>query len=128
MSVFSMINVNNVTITGRLTEDPKIRYTPQNGKPVTTLRIASNRTYKTATGDKKEETIYVDIVCWGRQAETCCDFLSKGSAIYVEGRLNSREYKTKEDFNRTVYEVIANRVQFLERSDKLAAKKELDNE
>ncbi|NQT00200.1 MAG: single-stranded DNA-binding protein [Candidatus Omnitrophica bacterium] len=107
-----MANLNRVFLMGNLTRDPELRYTPS-GTAVTNLRIAVNRRYKTQSGEMKEETAFVTIVAWGRQAETCTQFLSKGRPIFVEGRLQMRSWEAQTGEKRNVLEVRASRVQFL---------------
>jgi len=99
---------------GNLTRDPELRYTPS-GTAVTNLRIAVNRRYKTQSGETKEETVFITIVAWGRQAETCTQFLSKGKPIFVEGRIQMRSWEAQDGQKRNVLEVRASRVQFLGR-------------
>jgi len=97
---------------GNLTRDPELRYTP-GGTAVTNLRLAVNRRFRTQSGEMKEETAFVTVVAWGKQAETCSQFLSKGRAIFVEGRLQMRSWETPEGQKRNVLEIRASRVQFL---------------
>lgn len=107
-----MASLNRVFLMGNLTRDPELRYTPS-GTAVTNLRIAVNRRYKTQSGELKEETAFVTIVAWGRQAETCTQFLSKGKPIFVEGRLQMRSWESQSGEKHNVLEVRASRVQFL---------------
>lgn len=107
-----MANFNRVFLMGNLTRDPELRYTPS-GTAVTNLRMAVNRRYKTTTGEIKEETAFITVVAWGRQAETCSQFLAKGRPIFVEGRLQMRSWETPDGQKRNVLEVRASRVQFL---------------
>lgn len=109
-----MANLNRVFLMGNLTRDPELRYTPS-GTAVTNLRIAVNRRYRTQSGELKEETAFVTVVAWGRQAETCTQFLSKGKPIFVEGRLQMRSWESQSGEKRNVLEVRASRVQFLGR-------------
>ncbi len=109
-----MANYNRALLMGNLTRDPELRYIP-NGSAVANLRLAINRTYKNQNGEQKEEVTYVGVVVWGKQAETCAEYLSKGSPIFVEGRLQSRQWETDDGQKRSVLEVVAERVQFLGR-------------
>ena len=109
-----MANLNRVFLMGNLTKDPELRYTPS-GTAVTNLRIAVNRRYKTQTGELKEETAFITVVAWGKQAETCTQFLAKGRPIFVEGRLQMRSWETPDGQKRNILEVRASRVQFLGR-------------
>lgn len=107
-----MANFNRVFLMGNLTRDPELRYTPS-GTAVTNLRIAVNRRYKTQAGEIKEETVFITVVAWGKQAETCTQFLSKGRPIFVEGRLQMRSWEATDGQKRNVLEVRASRIQFL---------------
>ena len=107
-----MANFNRVFLMGNLTRDPELRYTPS-GTAVTNLRLAVNRRFRTQTGEVKEETAFITVVAWGKQAETCTQFLSKGRPIFVEGRLQMRSWEGADGQKRNVLEVRASRVQFL---------------
>lgn len=107
-----MANFNRVFLMGNLTRDPELRYTPS-GTAVTNLRIAVNRRYRTQSGEIKEEVAFITVVAWGKQAETCTQFLSKGRPVFVEGRLQMRSWETPDGQKRNVLEVRASRVQFL---------------
>ena len=106
--------VNRVFLTGRLTRDPELRRTPSD-RAVTQMGMASSRRYKARDGEWKEMTAFVNVVAWGRQAETCAEFLRKGSAVFVEGRLSSRSWETQDGQKRSTIEVQADRIQFLDR-------------
>jgi len=106
-----MANLNRVLLIGNLTKDPELRYTPS-GTAVANLRLAVNSTWKDQAGQRKEETCFVTIVVWGRQAESCNQYLKKGRAIFVEGRLIYRSWEA-EGKTRSTMEVRADRVQFL---------------
>jgi len=97
---------------GNLTRDPEIRYTA-GGASVGNLGLAVNRNYVSKTGEKKEETCFVRVVVWGKQAEACGQYLTKGSAIFVEGRLQSRSWETDDGQKRSTIEVVAMNVQFM---------------
>jgi single-strand DNA-binding protein len=103
--------MNRVFLIGNLTRDPEVRYTPS-GKAVGDLRLAVNRRYKTADGENKDETCFVNIVVWGRQAETCGEYLRKGSPLLAEGRLQYDEWE-KDGQKHNRLRVVAERVQFL---------------
>ena len=109
-----MANLNRVFLIGRLTRDPELRYVPS-GAAVANLGIAVNRVYTTKEGEKREETCFVTVVVWRKQAEICGEYLSKGSAVFVEGRLQSRNWETSNGDKRSVLEVVASRIQFLDR-------------
>ena len=108
-----MASLNKVLLIGNLTRDPDLRYTAV-GTAVANVRLAVNRTF-VVQGDRREETLFIDVVAWGKQAEACGEYLAKGSAIFVDGRLQSREYDAKDGSKRTVVEVVADTVQFLTR-------------
>jgi single-strand DNA-binding protein len=106
-----MASLNKVFLIGNLTRDPELRYIPS-GSAVTTFTIAVNRVY-TQQGEKKEEVSYIRVVVWAKMAETCGEYLSKGSPVFVEGRIQSRSWETPQGEKRSTVEVIAERVQFL---------------
>ncbi|OLB26393.1 MAG: single-stranded DNA-binding protein [Nitrospirae bacterium 13_2_20CM_2_63_8] len=106
-----MAGFNKVILMGNLTRDPEIRYAPS-GTPVANFGLAVNRRYR--QGDEtKEEVCFVDIVVFGRQAETCGQYLSKGNGALVEGRLQMRKFETKDGQKVTKHEVVAETVRFL---------------
>jgi single-strand DNA-binding protein len=82
---------------------------------VADLRLAVNRRYQTQSGEKREDTCFLNVVVWGKQAESCSEYLDKGSPIMVEGRLQTRDWETKDGQKRNVVEVVAERVQFMGR-------------
>jgi len=107
-------SLNKVFLIGNLTKQPELRYTPS-GTAVADLRLAVNRNYTTQGGEKREEVCFLTVVVWGKQAESCGEYLDKGSPILVEGRLQTREWEAKDGGKRTVIEVVAERVQFMGR-------------
>lgn len=109
-----MANLNRVFLIGNLVRDPELRYVP-NGDAVANLRVAVNRVYMTREGERREETCFVTVVVWRKQAEVCGEYLSKGSPVFVEGRLQNRSWETGEGEKRSVLEIVASRVQFLGR-------------
>src|SRR3954471_1470253 len=110
-----MADLNRVFLMGRLTFDPELRYTPS-GSAVTDLRMATSRTWTGKEGDRKEETLYIDVTVWDRQAETCCQYLKKGSQIHIEGSLKMDTWDDKTTGEkRSKIKVLAERVQFLDR-------------
>lgn len=120
-----MASLNKVFLIGNLTRPPELRYTPS-GTPVADLRLAVNNTYVTKGGEKRQDTYFLTVVVWGKQAESCGEYLDKGSPIMVEGRLQTREWETKDGQRRNVVEVVADRVQFLGRG-KTAAPPEAES-
>jgi len=109
-----MASLNRVFLMGNLTRDPEVRYTPK-GTAVADLGLAINMVYRTQDGSDREEVVYVDVVTWGRQAETCGQYLSKGSPVFVEGRLQLDQWEDKDGQKRSRLRVRAERVQFLGR-------------
>jgi len=107
-----MANFNRVILVGNLTRDPELRYTPS-GAPVCSFDLAVNRSYTTQAGERRDEVCYITIVSWGKQAETCKEYLKKGRATLIEGRLTQRSWETPEGQKRSKHEVVADRVQFL---------------
>jgi single-strand DNA-binding protein len=107
-----MANFNKVLLMGNLTKDPELRYTPQ-GTAVVNLRLAVNRRFKDKNQEMKEEVCFITCVVWDKQAETCNQYLHKGSPVFVEGRLQSRSWEDNTGNKRSVIEVRAERVQFL---------------
>lgn len=119
--------LNKVFLIGRLTRDPELRYT-QNGKAVATFGFAVNREYL-SKGEKKEETCYLNMVVWGKQAEICAEYLKKGNLIFVEGSLTYRSWETEDNEKRSVIEVRVEKFQFLEKPniEIIDEKEELEN-
>ena len=105
-------SLNKVFLMGNLTRDPELRYIPS-GTAVANFSLAINRAYKDASGDKKEEVSYVRVEVWGKMAEVCGEYLSKGRPVLVEGRLKSRSWETPEGQKRNSLDVVATGVQFL---------------
>lgn len=101
---------NLVVLTGRLTADPELKYTPNN-IPVTSFSIAVSRRYKAG---EETQADFINIVAWQKTAEFVTKYFSKGSMIGIEGSIQTRRYQDKEGKNRTVFEVVANNVQFVE--------------
>ena len=108
-----MASLNKVICIGNLTKDPELKFIPS-GAAVCNFRIACNRKF-TTNGEKKEEVVFVPIVTWQKTAENCGEYLKKGSSVCVEGRLQSREWETAEGQKRSVLEVCAESVQFLDK-------------
>jgi single-strand DNA-binding protein len=109
-----MTSFNKVILLGNLTRDPEVRYTP-NGSAVASFAIAVNRKYK--QGDEtKEEVSYIDIVVFGKQAESCGQYINKGDAVLIDGRLQQRRWDDKETGQkRNKIEVVAQSVNFMPR-------------
>lgn len=108
-----MANVNKVILIGNITRDPEIRHTPK-GTAVTDLGIAVNRIYSSEQGEKREETTFVDVTLWGRQAELAGEYLSKGRPVYIEGRLQMDSWEDKASGQkRSKLKVVGETMQFL---------------
>ncbi len=99
-------DLNKVMLTGHLGADPEMRYTPQ-GSAVTTFRVASGRTWKSSDGTQHDDTEWFRIVAWDKLGEICNQFLTKGTRVYVEGRLQTRKWQDKDGQDRSTSEVIA---------------------
>jgi single-strand DNA-binding protein len=100
---------------GNLTRDPQLRQIPS-GTSVAELGLATNERYRSKSGEIAEKTCFVDIITWDKQAETCCRYLSKGSAVLVEGRLQLDQWKTDDGQNRSRLRVRADKINFLSKS------------
>jgi single-strand DNA-binding protein len=103
---------NKIILIGNLTKDPELRYTPQ-GTPVASFRLAVNYRYK-LSDEMKQETMFIDNVIFGKQAESCSKYLNKGSAVLVEGRLQERRWEANGQ-QKSKFEVVAQSVRFLSR-------------
>lgn len=98
-------SLNKVTLIGNLTRDPELRYTPQ-GTAVCTFGVATNRQWTTEAGEKREEADFHRIVSWNKLAELCAQLLSKGRKVYVEGRLQTRNWTAQDGSQRTTTEIV----------------------
>lgn len=107
-----MASVNKVILIGNLGADPESRYT-QNGQPVTNFRIATSERFTSRSGEPQERTEWHRIVTFGKLAETCREYLSKGRQVYVEGRLQTRQWEDRDGNKRYTTEIVAQTVRFL---------------
>jgi single-strand DNA-binding protein len=107
-----MASVNRVILIGNLGRDPELRYTA-GGQPVASFTVATNERWNDREGKAQERTEWHRIVVWGKQAETCANYLQKGRSVYIEGRLQTREWEDKEGQKRQTTEIVAQTVQFL---------------
>lgn len=106
--------LNKIMLIGNLGRDPDMSYT-QNGRAVTKFSLAVSRRWRDReSGEQRDETQWFNVVAWERLAETCNEYLHKGSKVYIEGRMTSRKYTDKEGQERTAWEVIATEMQMLE--------------
>jgi len=108
----NMASVNRVILIGNLGRDPELRYT-QSGQAVANFSLATTDRFSNREGERQERTEWHRIVAWGRTAELCAQYLSKGRSVYVEGRLQTNEWEDKEGQKRRTTEVVAQSVQFL---------------
>jgi single-strand DNA-binding protein len=111
-----MASVNRVILVGNLGRDPELRYTA-GGQPVASFSVATNERWNDREGKTQERTEWHRIVVWGKQGENCANYLQKGRTVYIEGRLQTREWEDKEGQKRQTTEVVAQTVQFLDRRD-----------
>jgi single-strand DNA-binding protein len=109
-----MASMNRVFLMGNLTKDPELRRT-SSGSPVADLGLAVSDSYRNADGQVVESTCFTDVVAWGRQAETCHQYLKKGAGVLVEGRLQLDQWETDKGERRSRLRVCANRIQFVGR-------------
>ncbi|MGB5848668.1 MAG: single-stranded DNA-binding protein [Ignavibacteriaceae bacterium] len=112
MADLKMPEINYVIVAGNLTKDPIFRQT-NNKTPVVNFSVASNRRYKDSSNQWQEDVCYIGVVAWNRLAESCKDKLKKASAVLVDGELQSRSWKSEEGQNRSIVEIKARRIQFL---------------
>ncbi|MCL5016111.1 MAG: single-stranded DNA-binding protein [Patescibacteria group bacterium] len=105
------MNLNKVFIIGNLTRDPELRQTPS-GQPVCSFGMATNSYYTDKSGSRQTRTEFHNIVLWGRQAELANQFLTKGSNVFIEGRLQTRTWEGKDGQQRKTTEIVGERVQF----------------
>jgi single-strand DNA-binding protein len=107
-----MAGVNKAILIGNLGRDPELRYT-QSGQAVTNFSLATSESWTDKNGERTEKTEWHRIVAWGKTAELCAQYLSKGRPVYIEGRLQTRDWEDKEGVKRQTTEIVANTVQFL---------------
>ncbi len=107
-----MASVNKVILVGNLGRDPELRYT-QNGQAVANFSVATTDRWNSKEGQREERTEWHRIVAWGKTAELCAQYLSKGRSVYIEGRIQSREWEDREGQKRNTTEIVAQTVQFL---------------
>ncbi|MCH8170965.1 MAG: single-stranded DNA-binding protein [Bacteroidetes bacterium] len=117
MADLKMPEINYVIVAGNLTKDPVCRQTTNN-TPVVNFSIASNRKYKDSSNQWQEDVCYIGVVAWNKLAESCRDKLKKGFAVLVDGELQSRNWKSEDGHNRSIVEIKARRIQFLNRKNK----------
>ena len=118
MAELKMPEINSVVIAGNLTKDPVFRQTKSGGTPVVNFSIACNRRFRDSNHQWQEDVCYVGVVAWNKLAESCRDNLKKSSAVLVDGELQSRTWKAQDGSSRTVVEIKARRIQFLNKRKK----------
>ncbi len=109
-----MYSLNRATLIGNMTRDPELKQTP-NGQNVCTFSIATNRAWKGADGQKQESAEFHNVVAWGKLAEICGQYLSKGRKVYVEGRLQTRDWEGQDGVRRYRTEVIIDNMIILDK-------------
>jgi len=105
-------SLNKVMLIGHLGRDPEMRFTPS-GKAVTNFTMATNEVWLDQSGEKQERTEWHRVVTWGKLAENCAKLLSKGKQIYIEGRIQTRQWDDKDGNKRYTTEIVANTMQLL---------------
>lgn len=118
-----MASLNKVFLIGNLTRKPDLRYTPS-GTPVAEFGLAVNRNYTTSNGERRRDTCFVEVTVWRRKAEICFENLAKGSPVFIEGRLELDTWETRSGEKRSKLRVVADTLQFLNRSSKPDIKKD----
>ncbi len=118
MAELKMPEINSVIVAGNLTKDPVFRQTNSGGTPVVNFSIACNRRFRDSNHQWQEDVCYVGVVAWNKLAESCRDNLKKSSAVLVDGELQSRTWKAQDGSSRTVVEIKARRIQFLNKRKK----------
>jgi single-strand DNA-binding protein len=111
------MSLNKCMIIGNLGRDPEMRYTPS-GQAVTQFTVATNRNYRDQQGEWQSETEWFRVVVWGPQAERTAERLRKGNKVYVEGRIQTRQWEDQQGQKRSTTELVANQVTSLERRDR----------
>ncbi|HPW25041.1 MAG TPA: single-stranded DNA-binding protein [Candidatus Syntrophosphaera thermopropionivorans] len=117
MADLRLPRLNKVFIAGRITQEPELRYTPK-GTPVVRFTVVMDRNYKDEMDQWQSVPVYIDVVAWSYQAENICKIAHKGTAVLLEGRINTRSYVDSNNINRKVFEIIADHIQSLERIPK----------
>lgn len=115
-----MFSLNRATILGNLTRDPEVRQTPS-GQNVCTFSVATNRTWNDATGNKQEASEFHNVVSWGKLAEICGQYLTKGRKVYIEGRLQTRDWEGQDGIKRYRTEIVAENMILLDRAGSTSA-------
>lgn len=109
------MSLNRATIIGNLTRDPEVR-TTANGKSVTSFGVATNETWNDAAGQRQERAEFHNVVAWGKLAEICGQYLAKGRKVFIEGRLQTRDWEGKDGVKRNRTEIVADNMIMLDRA------------
>ena len=117
MADLRLPRLNKVFIAGRITQEPELRYTPK-GTPVVRFTVVMDRRYKDEMDQWQSMPMYIDVIAWSNQAENICKIAHKGTAVLVEGKIDTRSYVDSNNNNRKVFEIIADHIQSLERIPK----------
>jgi len=115
-----MYSLNRATIIGNLTRDPEVRQTAS-GQSVTSFSVATNRSWNDASGKKQEQVEFHRVVAWGKLAEICGQYLAKGRKVYIEGRLQTREWTGQDGNKRSTTEIITDNMIILDRAGERSA-------
>lgn len=113
MGDIRLASLNKVIVSGKLVKDANFRYTHR-GVAVVTFPIAIEKKYKTKSGEWRDDVCFIDIIAWDKLAENCGNYLHKGSGVLIEGRLQSRNFETEDGYHRTIVEIRAYSIQFLD--------------
>ena len=108
-----MAGVNKVILVGNLGRDPELRFTPNGGQPVANFTLATSESFNNKSGEREERTEWHRIVVWGKTAEHCANYLAKGRQVYIEGKLQTREWEDKDGQKRYTTEVVAQNMRFV---------------
>lgn len=112
-----MVSINKVFIMGYLGRDVELKHT-QNGQPIATMNIATNESYTGQDGNRVQRTEWHRVMVYGKQAENCARYLSKGSIAFIEGSLATRKWKDRDGQDKQITEIKAQRVQFMDKGNK----------
>jgi len=122
-----MASLNKIMVIGNVGKDPEMRFTPS-GRPVTNFSLATNQSYTTSEGERKEQTEWFTIVAWGKLAEKCNDYIQKGRQVYAEGRFQSRQWEGQDGKTHYKSEIVADRVLFLGKREESAQEQSQEKE
>lgn len=121
------MTLNKAQLIGRIGKDPEQKYT-QSGRSICTFSLATDESYKTKDGEKVQKTTWHNIVIWGKLSETAAQYLTKGQLVYVEGKIDKRQYETEKGEKRTAMDIVAERFIMLERGKDKAERPDKEQE